>query len=155
MNRGVRIALVALGCLIYLRSPFDLIPDVAGPIGLLDDLLVLAVALWWVMRAGTRAGARPARDGPRSRSGRARSDQRRRAAAAPDDASPGAEVPWDPWSVLGVARGSSPPEIQRAYREQLKLYHPDRVADLGHELQEVAHRKVIEIRRAYEEIGGS
>jgi DnaJ like chaperone protein len=56
----------------------------------------------------------------------------------------------DPWEVLGVERGASREEITRAYRERLKEYHPDRVAQLGTELREVAHRKTVEIRRAYE-----
>ena len=45
---------------------------------------------------------------------------------------------WDPYAVLGIARGASHDQIVRAYREQLKLYHPDRVADLGPELQQLS-----------------
>ena len=59
---------------------------------------------------------------------------------------------WDPRAVLGVARGATRDEIVRAYREQLKRYHPDRVADLGPELQQVAHRKTVELQRAYAEL---
>ena len=59
---------------------------------------------------------------------------------------------WDPRAVLGVARDATRDEIVRAYREQLKRYHPDRVADLGPELQEVAHRKTVELQRAYAEL---
>jgi len=61
---------------------------------------------------------------------------------------------WDPYAVLGVARGASRDEIAHAYREQLKRYHPDRVADLGAELQQVAHRKTVELQRAYAELTG-
>ncbi len=72
------------------------------------------------------------------------------------DARPGASptVPrgWDPWTVLGVTRGASHAEIARAYREQVKRYHPDRVADLGPELQRVAHQKTVELQRAYAEL---
>jgi DnaJ-domain-containing protein 1 len=64
----------------------------------------------------------------------------------------GAGVAWDPHAVLGVAPGASHDEITRAYREQLKRYHPDRVADLGPELQQVAHRKTIELQRAFDEL---
>ena len=64
----------------------------------------------------------------------------------------GSAVPWDPYAVLGVARGASRDQIRDAYREQLKLYHPDRVSGLGEELQALAHDKVIEIQRAYEEL---
>jgi DnaJ like chaperone protein len=59
----------------------------------------------------------------------------------------------DPYVVLGVPRGAPPEEIARAYREQMKRYHPDRVANLGDELQRVAHRKTLEIQRAYDLIG--
>ena len=63
-----------------------------------------------------------------------------------------AEAPWDPHAVLGVPRGTSRDAITRTYHDQLKRYHPDRVADLGEELQELAHRKTIELRRAYDEL---
>jgi DnaJ-domain-containing protein 1 len=67
---------------------------------------------------------------------------------------PGEEtIDDDPYAVLGVPRGASPDEITRAYREQMKRYHPDRVADLGDELQQVAHRKTLAIQRAYDTIG--
>jgi preprotein translocase subunit Sec63 len=77
-----------------------------------------------------------------------------RALLAPPRPSAPGEPPqsWDPWAVLGVARGASRDEIARAYREQLKRYHPDRVADLGPELQQVAHRKTVELQRAYTEL---
>ncbi len=60
---------------------------------------------------------------------------------------------WDPYAVLGIHRGASATEITQAYRAQMKRYHPDRVADLGPELHEVAHRKAVDIQRAYEELG--
>ena len=66
--------------------------------------------------------------------------------------SPDSRGAWDPWAVLGVARDATRDEIVRAYREQLKRYHPDRVAGLGPELQEVAHRKTIDLQRAYAEL---
>jgi len=59
---------------------------------------------------------------------------------------------WDPWRVLGVRRGATREEVTSAYRDLLKRYHPDRVADLGEELQRVAHEKTLEIQRAYDEL---
>ena len=67
----------------------------------------------------------------------------------------GTDGRWDPYTVLGLARGASPEEVTHAYREQLKRYHPDRVADLGPELREVAHEKTLEIQRAYDELSSS
>ena len=61
---------------------------------------------------------------------------------------------WDPWAVLEVTRGASRDEIHRAYRTQMKRYHPDRVDDLGDDLRAAAHAKVLDIQRAYRELGG-
>ena len=70
-------------------------------------------------------------------------------------AAPRATTPrWDPHAVLGVRAGVTPDELTRAYRAQMKKYHPDRVAGLPPEFQELAHQKAIEIQRAYAELGG-
>ena len=65
---------------------------------------------------------------------------------------PVTDTAWDPHAVLGVPRDASRDAIIRSYHDQLKRYHPDRVAGLGEELQELAHRKTIELRRAYDEL---
>ena len=60
------------------------------------------------------------------------------------------EIP-QPWHViLGVAETAGIDEIQRAYRVRISEYHPDKVAQLGQELRELANRKSIEINAAYE-----
>jgi len=125
---------VGVALLIYLRSPIDLVPDRLGAIGLLDDVVVLAAGIWWVRRRLARAGM--------TRSRTSSVDQ-----GAPENGH------WDPYWVLGVARGASSDEITKAYREQMKRYHPDRVAGLGEELLQLAHRKALDIQRAYAEIG--
>jgi preprotein translocase subunit Sec63 len=63
-----------------------------------------------------------------------------------------ADGPWDPWGILGVPRGAAPDVLTRAYHDRLKEYHPDRVAGLGAELQDLAHRKTLDIQRAYAEL---
>lgn len=122
---------VLLGFL-YLRSPIDLIPDGTGPIGFVDDLLVLLSLLWWVQRR-----LPPPQEGERRE--------------PPPPRSAGA-ARWDPYAVLGVARGAPADEIAAAYRRRMKEYHPDRVSGLGDELQRVAHEKTLEIQRAYDEL---
>jgi DnaJ-domain-containing protein 1 len=140
LDRWLVLIAVVLGVLIYLRSPIDLLPDRMGLIGLVDDLLAAVAATWWLRRRfplGEHASPR-ARPHPRPR-------------VPPSE--PSGTSAWDPYRVLDVARGASAEEITRAYRDQMKLYHPDRVAELGTELQHLAHEKSIEIQRAYEEIG--
>jgi len=48
---------------------------------------------------------------------------------------------FDPYAVLGISRGASPQEIRAAYHRQMVNYHPDKVAHLGKELQELAKTK--------------
>jgi DnaJ-domain-containing protein 1 len=125
----LRIGAVGLAVLLYIRSPIDLIPDRLGLFGLLDDLAVLLGFIFWA-RGQLRLANPP-----------------RRSSAGLSDGE------WDPHRVLGIERGATRDEIAHAYREQMKRYHPDRVADLGEELQQLAHRKAVEIQRAYEELG--
>jgi DnaJ like chaperone protein len=57
---------------------------------------------------------------------------------------------WDPFQVLGLCPGASAENVRLAYRELIKQYHPDRVVNLAQEFQDLAHRKSIELRKAYE-----
>lgn len=60
--------------------------------------------------------------------------------------------PEEPWHVtLGVRPSASIDEIKWAYRQQIAKYHPDKVAQLGPELQRVATQMSTRINAAYEE----
>ena len=63
-----------------------------------------------------------------------------------------AETPaaFDPYLVLEVPPDASPSQLKEAYRHQMALYHPDKVAHLGNDLQATASRKTLEIQLAYE-----
>ena len=132
LSRWLLPAAAVVLALLYLRSPVDLIPDFSG-VGLLDDLLILLGTFWWARRRFQRpraeSTARP-QEGPTESRG----------------------TQWDPYAVLGVHRGASQAEISHGYREQMKRYHPDRVNQLGEDLQRVAHQKTLEIQRAYDEL---
>jgi uncharacterized membrane protein YkvA (DUF1232 family) len=132
-------ALGILLALLYLVSPVDLIPDVLGPVGFLDDILVLLGVLWWASQQVPR---------PQPQTDQRAGNQRAQPSAEPEQQ----EARWDPYAVLGIQRGASREQITRAYRKQMKRYHPDRVAGLGEELQRVAHEKTVEIQRAYAEL---
>ncbi len=56
------------------------------------------------------------------------------------------------WSgVLEIARDANVDEIREAYRRRISQYHPDKVAALGRELQELAEAKSKDITIAYQE----
>ena len=55
------------------------------------------------------------------------------------------------YELLEVEPGATDEEIKAAYREQIKKCHPDHVANLDHEFQELADRKTKALNAAYEE----
>ena len=58
------------------------------------------------------------------------------------------------YEILGVSPGSSAEELNAAYREKAKQYHPDRVEGLGPELKALAVEKMKEINAAYAALKG-
>jgi hypothetical protein len=57
---------------------------------------------------------------------------------------------FDPYEVLGVAPDADLEAIRRAFKEQMKLNHPDRVAHLSPFLQEMAKQQAVRINEAFE-----
>ena len=53
-------------------------------------------------------------------------------------------------SILGITATANIDEIKAAYKNLIKQYHPDKVADLGDEIKKVAEKKSTEINKAYE-----
>lgn len=70
-----------------------------------------------------------------------------RAGQAVSDA---AEEARSPHEVLGVEPGASADEVRAAYQRLARSYHPDRVEGLAPELRELAHKRMVEINRAFE-----
>jgi preprotein translocase subunit Sec63 len=64
------------------------------------------------------------------------------------------EARQDPYSVLRVNRGATRDEIKAAYRREIAQYHPDKVAQLGSELRELANEKSKQINEAYSTLMG-
>lgn len=65
---------------------------------------------------------------------------------------PAPPVQRDPWTVLGIAPGTSKDEARRAFRTLVAQYHPDKVAHLAPEFQELAERKTREILEAWDQL---
>ncbi|MBI4201918.1 MAG: J domain-containing protein [Chloroflexi bacterium] len=55
-----------------------------------------------------------------------------------------------PFDVLEVAPEATVEDVRSAYRRKVQQYHPDKVADLGPELRQVAERQMKEINAAYD-----
>ena len=55
------------------------------------------------------------------------------------------------WEVLGISSQAPLEEIMRRYRQEIQLYHPDRVVGLAPEIVSVAERRTKEINAAYAE----
>lgn len=54
--------------------------------------------------------------------------------------------------ILGIESSVTNEEVKRAYRKMAKKYHPDKVAHLGVELQDLAEEKFKAVNKAYKEI---
>ncbi len=143
-SRTLKKWLIAIA-VFYLVFPRDLIPDYLGRgLGLVDDLLVIALLVWFYRRhlRGMAARATQESEGP---------ERKQRSSPAQPTAS---GLEFDPYQVLGIPMSASAETIRSAYKARMNEYHPDKVAHLGEELQQLAHRKALEIQRAYRQLDG-
>lgn len=127
--------------LIYILSPYDLLPDFIPIRGWIDDIVVLILMMRYIMRI------RRAKQNAQSGHQRQHDQQTHRENDRQDT-----KGPQDPYEVLGIAPTAKKEEIQSAYRKLVSQYHPDKVAHLGKEFQELAERRFKEIQAAYEKI---
>lgn len=58
----------------------------------------------------------------------------------------------DPFAVLGVASSASEAEVDRAYRQLMGRFHPDRVGGAADDVRAVAEVRAREINAAYDRI---
>ena len=79
-------------------------------------------------------------------------DQLRNKEAANNTKANSSKASSKAYQTLGIAPDSSLKEIKKAYQALVQQYHPDRVADMGPELQDVAEARTKEINAAYEEL---
>lgn len=131
---GMKLLLTILGIL-YGISPYDLVPDFLLGWGWLDDIALLYL-LWRYVLSPATSRPHPAENDT--------TEQPSRDAA-----------PRSPHEVLGVSPGADQEEIARAYHELARQYHPDMVAHLGQEFQELAEKRFREINEAYEQLTSS
>jgi len=133
---------------LYVISPVDVLPDFLLPgVGWLDDLLVVGFLLWWLSRQPQGGPVDVFRERTQGRG------HRRGRAAAEDLTADFGKM--DPYTLLEVSPRATPEEIKTAYKRAVARYHPDKVAHLGKEFQELAHNKLLAIQQAYESLQGT
>ncbi len=130
---------IAILALIYLLSPYDILPDFLLGWGWLDDGALLYM-LW-------RYYIGPA---IRQKQAEARYQQTRQHFRSNTGTSSDESVETlDPHTVLGVDRNASLDEVKRAYKQLALKYHPDKVQHLGEEFQKLAEDRFKDIQDAY------
>jgi DnaJ like chaperone protein len=118
-------------------------------------VLVCGGVGYWIVSA-LLSRAPTAKRGPSTAappSGPAPQDRR----AGRDDADPSppvadaADVTLMNWyKILGVPENATKDPIVAAYKRRISEYHPDKVAQMGQEIRELAERKSKQINAAYE-----
>lgn len=117
--------------ILYIINPYDLVPDVLVGPGWVDDVLLLGLLIWLF-------------------SGKGRKRKRQETVYDRNEQKDGDKEENDPYKVLGVEKGASKEEIKSAFRMAASKYHPDKVSHLGEEFQDIAHKKLLAIKEAYE-----
>ncbi|WP_022668449.1 DnaJ domain-containing protein [Desulfospira joergensenii] len=166
MSLFVKLALILFG-LAYLISPVDIIPDILVPyLGWLDDGLVLW-CVYYLLRHGQlpwflfkkkplgRSHADPGPEGAKTGSEKQGRSNRPSNSGAPrknDKTQFRSPKPGSEYRILGLGPDAPWKEIQAAYKEKIKKYHPDKVNHLGEEFSDLANEKFLEIQQAYESL---
>jgi hypothetical protein len=126
---------------IYFLSPYDLIPGVSW-VGWIDDIIVLILLFRYLARLKQSGTAQQPPFG----------DQTYQRRQSPPSGNTHADDTRTPYEILNVDPNASPAEIKAAYRRLANQYHPDKVAHLGKEFQELAEQRFKEIQAAYQKL---
>lgn len=139
---------------LYVLSPYDLLPDMIIGWGWIDDLVILGF-LWryFYLQKKKREGFQKYHQSNqdthnyeyyKKSAGKnsSRSDTKAQEFSAL----------WDPYKILEIEREASQEEIKQAYRQLAGKYHPDKVEHLGDEFKVLAEKRFKEIQQAYQEL---
>ncbi len=142
--------LIYIIVILYVISGFDIIPEwVVGPIGVIDDIIVLGALYWYFIYRPAKIRAKSQRAYYQEGEGRRRESYQENQKRAQTDKRFSKSNPYE---VLGVRRQASIDDIKSAYRKLAAKYHPDKVVHLGDEFRTLAEQKFKEIQEAYQEL---
>ena len=138
------IGLILLG-IIYLLSPYDILPDFIVGWGWIDDIIFL-YALWRLFKYISQRSS--GFQNYYHQSGQ--SFEHHQGSSEKETYTHNSHE--DPYTILNVPKGASSEEIKKAYRELANKYHPDKVLHLGEEFRELAEKRFKEIEEAYRKL---
>ena len=146
-----KIILIVLA-LLYVLSPYDLLPDMVIGWGWIDDLVILGF-LWryfYVLKKKRERFQKYYQSGQNPHS----DDNYKKAAGEGNSRSntQTQDSSWDPYKILEIRRSASQEDIKRAYRQLAVKYHPDKVEHLGDEFKTLADKRFKIIQQAYQEL---
>ncbi len=160
MGLYLKIILILFG-LAYLISPVDIIPDLLLPFaGWIDDGVVIA-SIYYLIRYGKlprfffkkqnpfnrHSGKNQADFTSRNKRDNNRNHQKKNQQSHKNRSSKSTKTPHE---VLGIRPDASRKEIQNAYKQAIKKYHPDKLSHLGEDFSDLANEKFLEIQKAYD-----
>jgi hypothetical protein len=145
--------LLIILAVLYILSPYDILPDFVIGWGWLDDMVVLGFLLRYFYnrkkkREAFQKYSRHSKNADNAGNRTAENNQSRTHTAEGNSSS----GHWDPYQILEIERGASQENIKQAYRKLAGKYHPDKVEYLGDEFKALAEQRFKEIQRAYEEL---
>jgi len=145
--------LIIILAVLYILSPYDILPDLMIGWGWLDDAVILGFLLrYFYIRKKKREAAQKYyqnQQDANNHGNRTAGDDQSRTHTREADSSFRRR---DPYQILEVERGASQEMIKQAYRRLAGKYHPDKVEYLGVEFKALAEKRFKEIQQAYDEL---
>jgi hypothetical protein len=138
--------------ILYILSPYDIMPDFLVGWGWLDDLVILGFLLryLYVRKKKREAFRKYYQSSQKTYNDDSTTAGQNQSRAHDPEREPPSQ--WDPYRILGVEIGASQETIKKAFRQLAGKYHPDKVGYLGDEFRVLAEKRFKEIQRAYDEL---
>ena len=134
LMKKLKLIFILIG-LAYFLFPTDLIPDVAGLLGFIDDLAVFGILIYQYHLKIKKYQEKFKNLKNEYQQGNKNIKSSRSA-----------------YEVLGITPKTPLSAVKKEYKKLMSKYHPDLVNHLGPELKEFAEEKSKEIQAAYQNI---
>jgi uncharacterized membrane protein YkvA (DUF1232 family) len=135
--------------LIYVLSPYDLLPDMILGWGWIDDLVILGF-LWRYFHLSKKQ--KRYQNDKQAHSGHNYKDTSGENNSRSNTHTQDSAAFLNPYEILGIENDSTQEDIKKAYRQLAGKYHPDKVEHLGDEFKALAEKRFKKIQQAYEEL---